>query len=172
MTQPTTTQIDPVVRDIVVHAPVDTCYRVFVDELTTWWPPEHHIGEDRTVAEFRVEPFVGGRCYDIDTDGGESHWGTVMAVEPPRRFAFAWHVQGDWTLDLDPAHQSEVEVNFEAVDDTTTHVTLVHRHLERHIRGAANVAAGVASPGGWSAGLARFGDVVEGRPPRPLPTGD
>ena len=172
MSQPTTTEIEPVVREIVVHAPVETCYRVFVDELTTWWPVEHHIGADRTVVEFRVEPFVGGRLYDIDTDGGVSHWGTVLGVEPPNRFAFAWHVQGDWRVDLDPAHQSEVEVTFEPIDDATTQVRLVHRHLERHVRGAANVAAGVAGAGGWSAGLARFGDVVEGRPPRPLPTDD
>ena len=170
MSRPTTTEIEPVVRQLVVRAPAATCYRVFVDELTTWWPVEHHIGADRTIVEFRVEPFVGGRCFDIDTDGGECHWGTVLALDPPDRFAFAWHVQGDWEIDHDPAHQSEVEVTFDAIDDATTDVKVVHRHLERHIRGAANVAAGVGSPGGWSGILVRFGDVAEGRPPTALPT--
>lgn len=162
------TAVAPVVRDVVVNAPVDTCFSVFVDRFDSWWPPEHHIG-DRKIVAFRVEPEVGGRCYDIDTDGHENHWGTVLALEPPTRFVFAWHVQGDWTIDTDPARQSEVEVTFTALGPERTEVRLEHRHLERHGGGAAGVHRGIDSPGGWSGSLRRFADVAEGRPPRPLP---
>jgi uncharacterized protein YndB with AHSA1/START domain len=167
MNQPLTT-VEPVVRSIDVHAPAATCFRVFVEQFTTWWPVEHHVGAHRSVVEFVIEPVVGGRCYDVDTDGGVSQWGTVLAIEPPGRFVFAWHVQGDWTIDPDPALQSEVEVTFTPADDDVTHVRLEHRHLERH-RGGPSVAAGVGSPGGWTTTLARFADVGEGRPPRPVP---
>ena len=159
--------VAPVVRDITVKAPVDTCFEVFVEGFDRWWPRENHIG-DRTVTEFRIEPVVGGRCYDVDTDGGVSHWGTVLAIEPAERFVFAWHVQGDWTIDRDPTRQSEVEVTFTAVDPTTTAVHLEHRHLERHGAGAPSLQAGVGGDGGWTASLGRYTDVVEGRPPRPL----
>jgi len=162
------TTLAPVVRDVVVRAPVETCYRVFVEGLDTWWPREHHIGVDRTVAEFRIEPFVGGRCYDIDTAGGESVWGTVLALDPPRRFLFAWHVQADWTIDPDPSRQSEVEVTFTAVDAETTTVRLEHRGIERHGDGAPGMHTAVGGRGGWSSGLDRLSDVIEGPPPRPL----
>lgn len=168
-TVPELTAVAPVVRETVVAAPVDTCFTTFVEGFATWWPNEHHIG-DRTVVDFRIEPRVGGRCYDVDTEGGENHWGTVLALEPPTRFLFAWHIQGDWTIDPDPARQSEVEVTFTRIDDTHTAVRLEHRMLERHGAGAEGVRAGVHSPGGWGGLLVRFADVAEGRPPRPLPT--
>ena len=164
------TTLAPIVRELVVRTPIDTYFHVFVEGIDSWWPREHHIGADRTVTEFRVEPFAGGRCYDVDTGGGESVWGTVLAVEPPDRFAFAWHVQTDWTIDLDPARQSEVEVTFATIDAETTKVRLEHRGIERHGPGAAGMHVAVSSPGGWSAGLNRLGDVLEGRAPRPLPT--
>ena len=52
MNEPTTA-IEPVVREVVVAAPIETCFRTFVDGFATWWPPEHHIGEDRTVDRVR-----------------------------------------------------------------------------------------------------------------------
>jgi len=153
--------VDPVVREIVVGAPIEDAFKTFVNGFGTWWPPEHHIG-DRTIVEFRIEPAIGGRCYDVDTDGGENHWGTVLALEPPTRFVFAWHIQGDWSIDLDPARQSEVEVTFAVVGPGRTAVRLEHRNLERHGGGAAGVHAGVDSPGGWSGTLRRYADVAEG----------
>lgn len=168
MAEPATT-LAPVVREVVVAAPIDTCFRTFVDGFGTWWPSEHHIGEHRTIISFQIEPKVGGRCYDVDTDGGENHWGTVLAIEPPTRFVFAWHIQGDWSIDRDPERQSEVEVSFAVIDPERTAVRLEHRHLERHGGGAAGVHQGIDSPGGWSITLARFADVTEGRSPRPLP---
>jgi uncharacterized protein YndB with AHSA1/START domain len=167
MNEPTTA-IEPVVREVTVGAPADTCFTTFVDGFASWWPPEHHIGEDRTIAALHLEPFAGGRCYDVDTDGGECQWGTVLAHEPPTRLVLAWHIQGDWTVDLDPQLQSEVEVTFTPLDDGTTLVRLEHRNLERHGSGAAGLRAGVSGDGGWTVLIARFADVVEGRPPRPI----
>ena len=164
----TDTAIDPVCREVDVAAPIATCFEVFVEGIDSWWPHEHHIG-DREVERFVIEPEVGGRCYDVDTDGGISHWGTVLAIEPPSRFVFAWHVQ-DWMVcDPDPAKQSEVHVTFTEVAPERTLVRLEHRHIERH-DDAGMIAQGVSSEGGWSASLLRFADVSEGRPPRPLPT--
>jgi len=165
---PTASDLTPVVRQVDVAAPVDTCFRVFVDGFASWWPPEHHLGE-RTITDFIIEPFVGGRCYDIDTEGGECQWGTVLAIEPPARLVLAWHIQGDWTVDLDPARQSEAEVVFTAVDADHTTVRMEHRRLERHGAGAGGVRQGISSDEGWTVLLDRFADVAEGRAPRPIP---
>jgi uncharacterized protein YndB with AHSA1/START domain len=164
------TTVAPVVRTIEVGAPPETCFRVFVDEFGSWWPREHHIGDDRTIAAEHVEAFVGGRMYDVDTNGGECHWGTVLAIDPPTRFTFAWHIQGDWTIDLDPDHQSEVEVTFSPLDDGRTLVRLAHDQLHRHGDGAGGMREGVAGAGGWGFLIGRAADVIEGRPPRPVPT--
>ncbi len=72
----TTPALPSVIREVEVAAPLATCFKVFVDGFDTWWPREHHLGEDRDVVEFRIEPEVGGRCYVVDRDGGVSHWGT------------------------------------------------------------------------------------------------
>jgi uncharacterized protein YndB with AHSA1/START domain len=166
MLEPTLT-VPPVVREITVAAPIDTCFATFVDDMGSWWPPEHHIGIEEVV-EMRVEPEVGGRCYDVGADGSECHWGTVLMIERPTRLVFAWHVQGDWTIDVDPDRQSQVDVAFTAIGPERTAVRLEHRGLDRHGDGAAGIREGVDSPGGWTATLARFRDVMEGRPPRPM----
>lgn len=167
-TSTTATATTPVARERVVNAPIDTCFRVFVDEFASWWPPEHHIGDERTITTFQIEGFVGGRCFDVDTDGGTCQWGTVLEIDRPHRLVLAWHIQGDWTIDLDPARQSEIEVAFDALDATTTRVRLVHDHLERHGAGAIGVRTGIDSAAGWTVLIGRFGDVAEGLSPRPL----
>jgi uncharacterized protein YndB with AHSA1/START domain len=164
------TAVQPVVREVVVQAPIDTCFRTFVDAFGAWWPPEHHIG-DREVTEFRIEPFVGGRCYDVDTEGGVCHWATVLTYEPPSHLVLAWHIQGDWTIDLDATRQSEIDISFAALDDERTVVRLEHGHLERHGDGVSGLQAGITGAGGWTGLLDRFKDVTEGRPPQAIPTG-
>jgi uncharacterized protein YndB with AHSA1/START domain len=164
------TAVQPVVREVVVRAPLETCFRTFVDGFNSWWPPEHHIGDDRTIVKFRIEPFVGGRCYDVDTNGGECQWASVLSYEPPRRLVLAWHIQGDWTIDLDPSRQSEIDITFATLDDERTAVRLEHGRLERHGDGASGLQAGIAGDGGWSSLLLRFMDAAEDRVPRALPT--
>jgi uncharacterized protein YndB with AHSA1/START domain len=110
--------------------------------------------------------------YDVDTAGGECHWGTVLEIDPPERFLFAWHIQGDWTVDLDPTRQSEVEVTFSPLDGERTLVRLSHDQLQRHGAGAGGLREGISGDGGWGFLIARAADVAEGRPPRPLPSPD
>jgi uncharacterized protein YndB with AHSA1/START domain len=166
----TTSTIAPVVQERTVDAPAATCFRVFVEGYGTWWPPEHHIGEGRTMVGFFLEPRVGGRCFDVDTDGVECQYGTVLAYEPPHRVVWAWHIQGDWTVDRDPALQSEVEVTFTPDGPRRTVVRLTHAKIERH-RLPEGIAGPVAGPGGWPAILERFADRMAGRDPRSLGAG-
>jgi uncharacterized protein YndB with AHSA1/START domain len=157
------TAIAPVVREIEVKAPADVCFTTFVDRFDRWWPHEHHLGEDRTIVSCHIEPQVGGPCYDVDTDGGECVWATVLAYEPPRRLVLAWHIQGDWaTIDGDLARSSEVEVTFTPLDDGRTRVRLEHGHLERHGAGGEHIAGSVSADGGWGTLLGLFAAVAEG----------
>ena len=156
------TTITPVVRQIDVAAPVETCFTTFVERFDTWWPREHHLGEDRTVVSFHIDPQVGGPCYDVDTEGGECVWATVLVYEPPTRLVLAWHIQGDWTtVDGDLDNSSEVEVTFTPLEDGRTRVRLEHGRLERHGAGGENIASSVGADGGWGTLLGLFAAVAE-----------
>jgi uncharacterized protein YndB with AHSA1/START domain len=142
-------------RTITVRASQDRAFEVFTEQFSSWWPREYHIGTAE-LADFIVEPKAGGRWYEVGVDGTECDTGRVTAYEPPRRVILAWHLDGEWRYDPDPAHASEVEVRFIAEGDDSTRVELEHRGFERHGEGAAAVRGGVDSPGGWDFCLSAY----------------
>jgi uncharacterized protein YndB with AHSA1/START domain len=142
-------------HSVMVEASLDKAFSVFTDDIGSWWPPEHHLGQ---VAEMVFEPRVGGHIFDRMSDGSETHWARVLAYEPPTRLVFSWDVSPTWQLEADPGRTSEVEVRFTAEGPNTTRVDLEHRHLDRHGEGWEQLRGAVDSEGGWPLGLARFRD--------------
>jgi len=153
---------EPVRVSVDVGAPVEKAWTVYTEQYGTWYPKEHHLGAvpAETVV---IEPWVGGRWYEKQADGGEPEWGRVLAWEPPGRLVLSWAIGGDWQPDPDPTHHSEIEVSFTATDGGTR-VVLEHRHLQRHGEGAGSVRRGVAGPEGFPLYLRRFAAATEGRP--------
>ncbi|HEU5472192.1 MAG TPA: SRPBCC family protein [Actinophytocola sp.] len=141
-------------RTLIVNAPRDRAFVVFAERFGTWWPRDHHLGE-ADLAEAIIEPAAGGRLYERNVDGSEHDWGRVLVYEPPHRLVLAWHLQGDWKFNPDPAKASEVEVRFLAEGPDRTRVEFEHRHIERH-DGAADVLRGVDASNGWSDNLGRY----------------
>ena len=95
MTQAT---VAPVRGSVTVQAPIDRAFKVFTDQLATWWPAEYHIGE----ADYQtavLEPRQGGRWYEKGTDGSECDWGQVLAWDPPRRVVLSWQITPRALLD-------------------------------------------------------------------------
>jgi uncharacterized protein YndB with AHSA1/START domain len=153
MTQPVDTAV--VRRTITVTASQQHAFEVFTAQLGTWWPKEFSIGE-ADMADFIVEPRIGGRWYELGVDGKECDTGRVTAFEPPDRLSLAWHLNENYQYDPDPAHASEVEVRFIAEGPTQTRVELEHRGFERHGAGADAVRGSVDSPNGWTYCLELF----------------
>jgi uncharacterized protein YndB with AHSA1/START domain len=152
--------VEVVRRTITVAAPPDRAFRVFADQLGSWWPREYHIGAE-DMADFIVEPRAGGRWYELGVDGAECNTGTVLAYEPPVRLVLAWHLDENWQYDPDPEHASEVEVRFTADEQGGTRVDLEHRGFQRHGIGGPAVRGSVDSPGGWDFCLARYLDAFD-----------
>lgn len=144
-------------ESIVVDAPIDRAFKVFTEDIGSWWPADHHIlpGE---LAEMVFEPREGGHIYDRATDGTECRWARVLAYDPPNRVVFSWDVAPSWQLESNPAKTSEIEVKFNPQGDSRTRVELEHRNLERHGDGWENMRDAVGSPGGWRRGLDAFAD--------------
>lgn len=148
----------PVRTSIVVEAPVQRAFEVFTQEMTSWWPEDHHLIEGE-IGEMIFEQYAGGRVYDLTADGRECTWARVLAYEPPERVLFTWDISPSWGIETDLERTSEVEVRFIAEADARTRVELEHRKLERHGDGWEGMYGAVSSPGGWPKTLAAYADT-------------
>jgi uncharacterized protein YndB with AHSA1/START domain len=151
-----TQHVDTAVRrTITVAASQQRAFEVFTAQFGAWWPKDYHIGE-AAMADFVVEPKVGGRWYELGVDGKQCDTGRVTAFDPPNRLVLAWQLNERWQYEPDPAHASEVEVRFIAEGPSQTRVELEHRGFERHGAGADGVRAGIDAPTGWTLVLELF----------------
>lgn len=134
-------------RSVTVARRREDAFRVFTEEIGTWWPVEtHSIGKEGRPAETaELEGREGGRFYERTGEGTE-HWGTVLVWEPPERIVISWELKPE-------RPPTEVEVRFTAEGDVTR-VDLEHRGFERLGEQAAEVAAGYH--GGWATVLGQY----------------
>jgi uncharacterized protein YndB with AHSA1/START domain len=155
----TQTEQTSIRSEIVVEAPIERAFRVFVQDFDRIKPREHNIlGVE--LAETVFEPRAGGRVFDRGVDGSECHWARVLAYEPPNRVVFSWDISPQWQIERDPEKASEVEVRFIAETPERTRVELEHRHLDRHGEGWPAARDAVAGDEGWPLYLQRYADVV------------
>jgi len=152
-------QTTSVRAQIVVEAPIERAFRVFVEDFDKIKPRDHNLlAVD--IEETVFEPRAGGHVYDRGVDGSECRWARVLAYEPPDRLLFSWDIGPTWQVETHPARSSEVEVRFIAETPERTRVELEHRNLDRHGQNWESVRDGVGSPGGWPLYLQRFVDCV------------
>jgi len=151
----------PVRKSITVKASAERAFRVFIEEMDTWWPRTHHIGKVPMRKQI-IEPRAGGRCYAEQIDGTDCPWGTVLVWDPPSRVVLAWQIDGKWQFVPDLAQSSEVEIRFTPEADGSTRVDLEHRYFGRHGDDGATIRTSVDSTGGWGALLQLFAGKVDG----------
>ena len=137
--------IEPIRRHVTVDLEQQAAFDVFTKEMGAWWPVESHSmaadREDGTTVESLVfEERVGGRVYEVDSNGNEGTWATVLAWDPPLRFVLAWKPN------LRDEPSTEVEVTF-TPGDAGTRVDLEHRGWERLGERALFASEGYRS--GW-----------------------
>jgi uncharacterized protein YndB with AHSA1/START domain len=146
-----------VTTTVVVDVPQARAFKVFTDEIGTWWDPDHHLlPEGTTLTAMVFEPHVGGHVYDVVSDGSECRWSRVLAYDPPERVVFSWDINLQWEIETDLDRTSEVEVRFIAEAPDRTRVELEHRNLDRHGDGWEQMRAAVGSDGGWPSGMNRY----------------
>ena len=155
----TQAQAAAVRHEIVVEAPVERAFDVFIGQMDRIKPRDHNLlAVD--IADTVFEPRAGGRVYDRGTDGSECEWGSVLVYEPPNRVVFSWNIDPRWQVEPDADKRSEVEVRFVADGADRTRVELEHRHLDRHGDGWEGLRDGVGAPDGWPLYLRRFGELL------------
>ncbi len=153
--------IAPIVRSVQVRAAPARAFDLFASQMGQWWPKGRTVGK-APHATIVIEPRAGGRWFERDADGNETHWGKVLAWEPPARLLLGWQLNcqdGHWGHD--PALSTEVELTFSPVEGGGTRVTLEHRNLERFGAEAARHAERLG--GGWLDRLAEFARYADAR---------
>jgi uncharacterized protein YndB with AHSA1/START domain len=137
-----------------VQAPPDVAWRVFTEQMGSWWPLAHYkIGKTNAVDAI-MEPRVGGLWYERGDDGSTCNWGSVLAWEPPSRLVLSWDITADWQYD--PNLKTEIEVLFIAEGKDATRVELEHRKLDRYGTRAAEMRRIFDTEGDWGRLLAMF----------------
>jgi uncharacterized protein YndB with AHSA1/START domain len=128
----TTEALATINKTVSVHAPVERAFETFTRQIASWWPRgSHSLFEERR--EIVFEERVGGRLYEVATDGEEGDWADVLAWEPPDRFVLRWRVNPKRS-------PTEVEVRF-SPENGGTRVDLEHRGWD-DAEGRANYDTG------------------------------
>jgi uncharacterized protein YndB with AHSA1/START domain len=139
--------ITPVRQAIDVTVPLREAFRIFVDEIHTWWPLTSHSVGRHTAVSCAFEGTAGGRVYENHEDGSTQIWGTIIDWEPPHRVVFSWHPGRD------AATAQEVELRF-SEDGNRTRLELEHRGWEALGERAASARESYQT--GWPAVLTSF----------------
>jgi hypothetical protein len=103
-------------KRIVLRCSPERAFLLFTEEAGRWWPAERRHTDDAASA-IRIE--ATGRFYERAVDGSEVELGVARVFDPPRRLLL------DWYPGTGPAHPTQVEIRFAAVDGGTE-VTVAH----------------------------------------------
>jgi uncharacterized protein YndB with AHSA1/START domain len=160
--------VDPnrVQKTVLVAAPQAIAWRVFTEQIGTWWPLAHYKIGSANAVDAVVEPRVGGRWYERGEDGTDCAWGSVLAWEPPRRLVLTWDITADWKYD--PTLGTEIEVQFLPEGEGRTRVELEHRKLDRYGARRDEMRRIFDTEGDWGRLLQMFAqaaETTEGRDP-------
>lgn len=142
---------------VVVAAPVERAFRVFIEQFGAIKPPEHNM-LGVPIARTVIEPHAGGQVYDHGEDGSEMRWARVLAFEPPSRIVISWDFSPQWEIQTE--NTSEVDVRFIPESPDRTRVDLEHRDLDRHGEGWEAIRAAVEGGDGWPVYLQRYTGLI------------
>lgn len=126
---------------VSVKLPRDEAFRLFTEQMGSWWPMATHSVYEAEAVDVILEPGIGGRLYEVTADGRTSDWGTVTVWEPVERVAMTWHP--GYGEDL----ATLVEVRFSVAPDGGTVVDLLHSGWEVHGAETEQKATGYQT--GW-----------------------
>jgi hypothetical protein len=96
-----------------LHCSAEQAFQVYTGRIGDWWDPRYTANAEALEA-VTIEPRPGGRVFATHSDIGVDDWGEVTVWDPGRRLVHTF------TLAQDPAHASEVAVEFLPAGDGCT----------------------------------------------------
>jgi uncharacterized protein YndB with AHSA1/START domain len=157
MTEQATAKV--VRHSVTVPIPAERAFRLFTEEIGSWWPQDTHKLSDGPVTEV-FEARQGGRWYELAEDGSECTVATMTEWEPPGRFVMAWQLTPEWVFESDLERATQVEVTFEPEAGGGTRVTLEHRGFEAYGAPGDEMRESVGGEEGWPVIMDRYAEVA------------
>jgi uncharacterized protein YndB with AHSA1/START domain len=105
-----------IVKSVVLRCEPERAFLLFTEHAGQWWPADRRHTDDPD-STIRIE--ASGRFYERAYDGTEVDLGAVRSFEPGTRLVL------DWYPGTDRANATQVNVQFEAVENGTR-VTVTH----------------------------------------------
>ena len=136
-----------ITKTVTVKATVEHAFRVFTEEIHTWWPLRTHAVDTETSDVVILEGRESGRLFERNPSGDEHTWGVVSTWDPPNRVGYTWYPgRGEETA-------QEVEVTFTPVAGGTR-VDVRHWGWEKLGGGLEEIVADYTE--GWDTVLGRY----------------
>ncbi|HHB83727.1 MAG TPA: ATPase [Devosia sp.] len=157
MTVQRTKLLAPIIREVVVNASPQRAFEIFVQKTGNWWPVEHSLVQGRK--DVIIEPFPGGRWYELGENDTQYQWGEVVEAEPGKRLLISWQLSDEW--EFDPGSASQVEVVF-TVEGDKTRVTLTHRDFENMGPKADDTYKSLSADFGWTSIFDSYSKLASG----------
>ncbi len=142
---------------IIVRADEGTAFRVFTEQIATWWRRGTHYWNDSTRGlRLEFEPGLGGALREVYDEAGDDalEIGRITSWVPGEHLAYTWREAG-W----EDGASTQVDIRFERVDDGTL-VTVVHSGWERVGHGTDGYDRGYQE--GWNELLGWYADAARG----------
>ena len=155
-------KVQPIVREVVVDCDPQRAFDLFTADMTSWWPPAHHIGS-APIAEVVIEPHAGGRWYTRHQDGTETNTGFVVRYDPPSankegRVTITWQIGADWSYHPDLV--TTIDVRFVEEEPGRTRVALEHGDLDNFGEHAEQMKNVFEAPDAWTSTLAAYAEAA------------
>jgi uncharacterized protein YndB with AHSA1/START domain len=144
--------IEPLRLTFDVDCSADHAFATWTSRIDTWWPADHTASGEPS-AVIVLEPALGGRLFERASGGVEHDWGRVTLWEPPRRFAYTWHLRRS------AEDATDVEITFTELDPGRARVEIRHSGWER--LGAEGQTWRDRNSGGWRTLLPHFTAAAE-----------
>jgi uncharacterized protein YndB with AHSA1/START domain len=132
--------IEPVYKSLELACEASTAFRLFTEEVTSWWPLDTHSVCPGESQGCWFEPHEGGAFFERDPAGTRHLWGTVQRWSPPDELVFTFHPGRD------PETAGTVALRFSS---TATGCRVELRHSGWELLGAAAADMREGYDSGW-----------------------
>jgi uncharacterized protein YndB with AHSA1/START domain len=137
--------LDPIIKTIEVPCSQEKAFRVFVNEMGSWWPLDKRSMSlkftGKPAKSLRIEPKQGGKIVEIGHDDTEHLWGTIKSYDPHDFLSMDFH------MGMPAESASLVEVRFTTLGNERTRVELTQSNWEAFGEMAEMMRGGYGS--GW-----------------------
>ena len=136
--------LDPIIKTIEVPCSQEKAFRVFVNEMGSWWPLDKRsmsMKDGKPSKSLSIEATLGGKIVETGHDDTKHHWGTITAFDPHDSISMDFH------MGLPAENASLVEVRFTALEGERTRDELTQSNWEAFGDMAEMMRGGYGS--GW-----------------------